>query len=125
MKKFIAYLLLLLLPGLKVMSQTKGYVDRNTKEFHLKGNISDNYTIYGYSSPDLKSEKLIKFSLSTSRVKTTEVYKLGSYHETTSLIGGDRIKFVGFKGKFAELNFITSDNTVTPFFIRKKNIDAE
>ncbi len=124
MNKYI-FPLFLLLASTQVMSQTKGYVDSNTKEFHLKGNISDNYTIYGYASPDLKSEKLIKFSLTTSPVKSTAVYKLGSYHETTSLNAGDRIKFISVIGKFAEMNFIAADNSVTTFYIRKKNLEGE
>lgn len=125
MKKNITYLLLLLMPALKGTAQTKGFINPETKEFILRGNISDSYTIYGYSSPDHKSEKLIKFSLSTSPVKSTAVYKLGSYHETTSLNSGDRIIFIGNKGDFAELNFITANNSVTTFFIWKKNIDGQ
>lgn len=125
MKKCIIYFLMFFLPAVKVTGQTKGYVDRNTKEFYLKGNISDNYTIYGYSLPDLKSEKLIRFSLSTLSVKNDKIFKLGSYHETTNLKPGERIKYISFKGKFAEMNFITADNKITPFFIRKRNIDAE
>ena len=106
-------------------SQTKGFTDPKTKEYILVGNFTDHYTIYGYTLPDEKSQKLMMFSMPPSVENNKTVYKLGSYNETTNLKAGEKIKYMGTKGKFAEMNFIYPDNTVIVFYMNKKYVDAD
>ena len=57
--------------------------------------------------------------------KNRAVYKLGSYKETTNLKAGEKIKYIGTIGKFAEMNYIYRGNTVTVFYMNKKFVETE
>ena len=125
MKQLIICTLAMIFSAEKSFSRIKGYADRKTKEYILVGNFTDHYIIYGYTLPDERSQKVIMFSTPPSVGKNRAVYKLGSYKETTNLKAGEKIKYIGTIGKFAEMNYIYRDNTVTVFYINKKFVETE
>ena len=125
MKRLLICFLAILFYAEKGFAQIKGYIDRNTKEFVLVGNLTDHYTVYGYTLPDKKSQKLILISMPPSVEKNPVVYKLGSYNETTNLKTGEKITYVGKKGKFAEMNFIYPHKSFIVFYINERYVDAE
>lgn len=124
MKQMIISLAILFSSG-KSFSQITGYTDPKTKEYILVGNFTDHYVIYGYALPDEKSEKIIMFSMPPSVDKNDSKFRLGSYNETTNLKAGEKIKYISTKGKFAEMNFVNPDNTVSVFYMKKKHVDNE
>ena len=105
-------------------AQTKGYADRSTKEFFLTGNIKYDDKIFGYTSPDTNSKKLILFSVFTNDVKDNP-YKcpLGAYYETSNLKDGDKIEFVSVTKSFINLKYISSDKTIANFYTERKYIE--
>ena len=125
MKRLLICSLAIIFYPEKGFTQTKGYADRKTKEYVLVGNLTDHYTVYGYTLPDEKSQKLILFSMPPPVKKNPAAYKLGSYNETTNLKAGEKIKYIGKKGKFAEMNFIYPDTSFIVFYINEKYIDTE
>ncbi len=124
MKRLILLLFVLFFSGVAGHAQTKAFVDRKTKNFSLIGNIRNDYKIFGYSFANITSKKLILFSVFTKDIEGNP-YKcrLGSYYETSGLKEGDKIIFVSIIGNFVKLNFITSNNIITPFYIKRKLIE--
>ena len=125
MKQLFICTLAIIFSAEKSFSQSKGYADRKTKEYILVGNFTDHYIIYGYALPDERSQKVIMFSMPPSVDKNPAVYNLGTYNETTNLKAGEKIKYIGTKGKFAEMNYTYRDNTVTLFYMNKKFVETE
>ncbi len=126
MKKLLVLVTILTLSITIGHTQTKAYVDKKTKEFYLTANIKQDHKIFGYALPDVKSKKLILFSVFTNDVKDNP-YKLplGAYYETSNLQEGDKIRFVSVAGEFVKLHFITKDKKITPFYIGRKYIVFE
>ncbi len=126
MKSLLVFIAILTFSVTAGHSQTKAHVNRKTKEFYLVANIKQDHKIFGYTMPDVKSKKVILFSVFTSDVQgNPNKLPLGAYYETSNLQKGDKIGFVSVAGEFVKLNYITKDNKVTPFFIARKYIDFE
>ena len=118
-KQLLSLLLITCISFIAVRSraQTKGYADRSTKEFFLTGNIKYDDKIFGYTSPDTNSKKLILFSVFTNDVKDNP------YYETSNLKDGDKIEFVSVTKSFINLKYISSDKTIANFYTERKYIE--
>jgi len=119
MLKFIALLLLLATAG-SAQAQTKAFINRKTKSFSLVANIREDHQIFGYAAPDIHAKKLILFSVFTNDVKDNPYYcPLGAYYQTSDLPAGDDIRFVSASNGFVKLNYVTSSQHATPFYIKQ------
>lgn len=112
-----------LLLSMASFGQTKGYIDKKTKEFWLTANIRADHKIFGYSSPSVSSKKLILFSVFTSDVKDNPYQcPLGAYYQTSDLKNGDKIIYKAAAGKFYKMEFIPPTGASTYFYFEKRNI---
>ena len=126
MKRLILLLFILFFSGIAGHAQVKAFVERKTKNFFLVGNIKSDYRIFGYSSANVTSKKLILFSVFTKDVEgNPNKCPLGSYYETSGLKERDKIMFVAIIGGFVKLKYITSSNKITHFYIKRKFIEFE
>jgi len=122
MKIFKSHLALLVLTfmWLNDVAQNLPSIDKETGFFYLGMNkFESTPLIFGYSSPDKKSKKLICFSSFTKDVENNP-YKcaLGAYYESDSL----SIQFLSFSGNFALMELQHEGSKSDYFFVEKKNI---
>lgn len=121
MNKILSLAALLLVSAL-ALGQTKGWVDRQTKEFHLVANMKKDHRIFGYRDPNTHSPKMIFFSIFTADVDgNPNNCPLGSYYDTSGLKEGDSIVFVNFTGDFAKMNYITAKGKKTIFYFQRNS----
>lgn len=80
------------------------YVTRTGSVF-LFSNIRKSHRLFGYGKPNVKSEKLILFSVFTNDVENNPFQcKFGSYYESSAMKSkGLQLKFIKFQGDFAEM----------------------
>tara|TARA_B110000285_G_C14775841_1_gene446186 strand:+ start:202 stop:579 length:378 start_codon:yes stop_codon:yes gene_type:complete len=104
-------------------SQNLPSINMADKSFSLYMNkYDDTPLIYGFTSPNLKSEKLICFSSFTSDVeKNPHKCVLGAYYETDDL----SIEYITIEGNFVKLKFKTDGKQDRLFYIEKKSIKFE
>lgn len=100
MKRKILFAFLLPL-SFKIFAQTKGHIDKETKEFYLRADIKKEHKFFGYSMPTKKSTRLICFSVFTNDVKDNP-FKclLGAYYESNNILNGDKIIYSATTGQF-------------------------
>jgi hypothetical protein len=98
-------------------------IDTADNSFGLWMSRDDNTPlIFGFESPDTKSQKVICFSSSTSDVEgNPHICKLGAYYETNDL----NIEYVGMEGNFVKLIFKTEGSTDVIFYMEKKNVTIQ
>jgi hypothetical protein len=118
--------LVLLLTATAGRAQTKATVSKASKSFDLTADIKNDYRIFGYSLPDVKSKKLILFSIFTNEVEANP-YKcpLGAYYQTSDLARGSSVTFVAETAGFVKLNYTSATGATTPFYIQRKFIAFE
>jgi len=83
------------------------------------GNIRKDYRTFGYEKPDIKSKKMILFSVFTDYVKDNPFKcPLGSYYHTAGM--EFILKFVAVQGSFVKTIAIKDDAAIaTVYFLRK------
>lgn len=107
----------------EIILHAQAFVYKKTKNFFVVGNIRNDYRVFGYSSPDATSKKLILFSIFTKEVEGNP-YKcpLGSYYETAGMKEGDKIILISIAKTFIKLKYITAYNNATIFYIKRNLI---
>ncbi|MCA5005217.1 hypothetical protein [Sphingobacterium bovistauri] len=86
------------------------------------------HRFYGFQKPDLKSKRMILFSIYTNDVdKNPFKMPYGAYYDISGMDDqGFKLKYVGTKGDFIEMKFIdATDIGGEPIFFEKKWIDIE
>ena len=124
MKTLFAILFVSLLSLTSSFAQTKAFIDKSTKAFFLTANIRQDHKFFGYEKPDVKSKKMIAFSVFTTDVEGNP-YKcpLGAYYDASGLPEGNKITFVSVVGTFVKLNYINAKNEVTSIYIKRKFVE--
>ena len=83
------------------------------------------HRIFGYSKPDVKSERLILFSVFTNDVLNNPFgCKLGAYYECDESIG-IKLKYISTNNNFIKASALDSLNNFTILYFEKKWIDLE
>jgi len=116
----IILLLLTLTISLRGISQTKGQVDKKSKEFTVTSDSKAEFKIFGYQFPNVSTKLMICFSSYINDV-TENVNKcpLGAYFDSGRMKEGDRIVYLGNVGSFGKMNYISGSCKKTIFYIPK------
>jgi|ERR1700681_4028654 len=118
----ILSILLLLIASTQAIGQTKGQVDKKSREFTVKPDPKAEYKIFGYQYPNISTKLMICFS--SYRYDVTENMNkcpLGAYFDSGRMKEGDRIIYLGNVGSFGKMNYITGSGKKTVFYIPKTN----
>ena len=125
MKKIITISILVLIAPIKniCLSQNLPRIDKETKSFYLyMENDDDTPLIFGYSLPNVQSEKIICFSSATSDIENNpNKCKLGSYYETSDI----EIEYDSTIGDFIKLKLKSASNKDEYFYIKKSRVIFE
>jgi hypothetical protein len=122
MMKLSFPVLFLIIASIHAVGQTKGQVDKKTKEFFVSATPKTEYRIFGYEYPNTSTRKMICFSSYTYDVSDNlNKCPLGSYFDSGRLKEGDRIIYFGNVGSFGKMNFISGRGTKTVFYIPKSD----
>lgn len=125
MKKAVL-LLSLLLFYFSPNAQTKGHINKETREFYLQANIKKDHQLIGYAGPSITTQKLIIFSVFTTDVKDNpNKCPLGAYYQTSELKEGTKIEYVGNFGKFVKMKFTPVEGSDTYFYFEKSKLKIE
>jgi hypothetical protein len=120
--KHIIFIFFTLLVSSFTLGQTKGQVDKKTKEFFVTSIPKSEYRIFGYQYPNISTKKMICFSSYTYDVADNlNKCPLGSYFDSGRMKEGDRIVYLGNAGGFGKMNYITGSGKKTVFYILKAN----
>ena len=104
---------------------TKAYVSRQDSSIDLTANIRLDHRIFGYADPDIKSERLLLFSVFTNDVEKNPFgCKLGSYYDTGGM-QNIKLKYLETAGNFIKAVAIDSSNNFTTLYFEKKWIVFE
>jgi hypothetical protein len=106
---------------------TKAYVYLKGADstINLTANIKRDHRFFGYSEPNLKSERLILFSIFTNDVKDNPFgCKLGAYYETSGL-QSIALKYNATIGDFIKATATDKLNNATTIYFEKKWIEFE
>ncbi len=104
---------------------TKAYVSIQDSSIDLTANIRLNHRIFGYANPDIKSERLLLFSVFTNDVEKNPFgCKLGSYYDTGGM-QNIKLKYLETTGNFIKAVAIDSSNNLTTLYFEKKWIVFE
>jgi hypothetical protein len=91
----------------------------------LTANIKNDHRFFGYAEPDVKSERLILFSVFTNDVENNPFgCKLGAYYDTG---GMDELtlKYISTNGNFVKAEAVDVDDNSTTVYFEKKWIGFE
>jgi hypothetical protein len=103
--------------GLKV---TKAIVSKQDSSIDLTANIRLNHRIFGFAKPDIKSERLLLFSVFTNDVeKNPFACKLGSYYDTGGMTN-IKLKYLETLGDFVKAVAFDNANILTTLYFEKK-----
>lgn len=125
MKCMLVFFCLFILLSNSSYSQTKAFIDKETKQFHLVADIRKDHRIFGYSSPDTNSNKLILFSIFTNDVKNNpHNLPLGAYYQTSDLDPDHKILYRSVVKKFVMLSYV-AERTITPVYVLRKFVTID
>lgn len=101
----------------------KAQISKADSSFWIGGQKDDKYKIFGYAAPDLKSNKLILFSVFTKDIAgNPNNCLLGAYYNTLQL-ENEQIKYVGdAKNDFVKTLFSNSTRSTEVYF-KKSQIE--
>ncbi|QGW28681.1 hypothetical protein [Phnomibacter ginsenosidimutans] len=92
---------------------------------YLIANIKKDHRIFGYASPDVKSERLLLLSVFTNDVENNPFgCRLGAYYDTNGM-NELTLKYNSTTGNFIKATAIDKANNSTTIFIEKKWIEFE
>lgn len=106
---------------------TKAWVNlgRGDSTIHLQADIKKDHRFYGYAHPDIRSERLILFSIFTNDVSGNPFKcKLGAYYnmqESDSV----SVKYLSTDNGFVKTTVTGKTNTPSIVYFEKKWIDIE
>lgn len=106
---------------------TKAYVSLKDGDsiIYLQANIRKDHRIFGYATPDIKSERLLLFSVFTNDVENNPFgCKLGAYYDTNRMDGLD-LKYAATLGNFIKATATDKLNKSTIIYFEKKWIELE
>jgi hypothetical protein len=104
---------------------TKAYVTSQDSSIDLTANIRLDHRFFGYANPDIKSERLLLFSVFTNDVEKNPFgCKLGSYYDTRGM-QNIKLKYLETAGNFIKAVAIDSSNNLTTLYFEKKWIVFE
>lgn len=106
---------------------TKAFVflKEGDSTINLIANIRQDHRIFGYSKPDIKSERLLLLSVFTDDVKNNPFgCKLGAYYDTGRM-GELTLKYISATGNFVKAKAIDKTNKSTTIYFEKKWIDVK
>lgn len=104
---------------------TKAYINLQDSSFLLTADMNKNHRFFGYQNPDIKSERVILFSIFTNDIENNPFgCKLGAYYDTNGL-ENITIKYSETNGDFIKVVAIDKSNMRITFFIEKKWIIIE
>ncbi|MCH5598647.1 hypothetical protein [Niabella ginsengisoli] len=92
---------------------------------NLTANIRQDYRIFGYAKPDIKSERLLLLSVFTNDVENNPFgCNLGAYYETG---GMDELtlKYISTTGNFVKATATDKTSNSTTIYFEKKWIEFE
>ncbi|MBK7434405.1 MAG: hypothetical protein IPI66_11205 [Chitinophagaceae bacterium] len=99
---------------------TRASISREDSTIDLVANIRLDHRIFGYARPDIKSERLLLFSVFTNDVENNPFgCKLGSYYDTRGM-QSFRLKYQETLGPFIRALAIDSANNTHPSVFEKK-----
>lgn len=104
---------------------TKAYISSQDSSINLTANIRQDHRIFGYTNPDIQSERLILLSIFTNDVKNNPFgCKLGAYYDTRGMEDLN-LKYLGSAGEFIKAVAIDKSNKTTTLYFEKKWIEFE
>lgn len=106
---------------------TKAYVflKDGDSTIHLTANKWQDYRIFGYEQPDIKSERLLLLSVFTNDVENNPFgCRLGAYYDTEGM-GEFTLKYNSTTGNFVKATAINKANNSTTVYFEKKWIELE
>lgn len=104
---------------------TKAYVLRQDSSIDLRANIRLDHRIFGYANPDIKSARLLLFSVFTNDVEKNPFgCKLGSYYDTGGM-QNIKLKYLETVGNFIKAVAIDSSNNFTTLYFERKWVAFE
>ncbi len=104
---------------------TKAYVSKEDSTIDLRADIRLDHRIFGYASPDIKSQKLLLFSIFTNDVEENPFgCHLGSYYDTDGM-QNIKLKYLESVGQFIKAVAIESATKFTTLYFEKKWIVFE
>jgi hypothetical protein len=101
---------------------TKAYVSLTNGDstISLTANIRKDHRIFGYSEPNIKSQRLLLLSVFTNDVENNPFdCKLGSYYQTSGM-DGISLKYAGKVGNFIKAIANDKSNNQTVLYFEKK-----
>jgi hypothetical protein len=92
---------------------------------YLTANMKLDHRIFGYSQPDIKSEKLLLLSVFTNDIEKNPFgCRLGAYYDTDAM-SDLTLKYVSTIGQFVKANTIDKSNKSTIIYFEKRWIDIQ
>ncbi len=92
---------------------------------NLTANIRQDHRIFGYSKPDIKSERLLLLSVFTDDVENNPFgCKLGAYYDTGGM-DEMTLKYVSTNGNFVQATATDKTNKSTTIYFEKEWIEFE
>ncbi len=106
---------------------TRAFVPLKYKDstIYLTANIRKDHRVFGYTKPNIKSERLLLLSVFTNDVENNPFRcKLGAYYDT----GGMeelKLKYISTTGNFVKATATDKTNKSTTVYFQKKWINLE
>jgi hypothetical protein len=98
----------------------RAQISKSDSVFWVSGEIKCDYRIFGYSAPDINSEKLILFSVFTKDVEKNP-YKcsLGAHYDSNAIA---EVRYIKDTGKFVKTRLLSNGKSFDVFFL-KTNVE--
>jgi len=101
------------------------YLKNDDSTINLIANIRQDHRIFGYSKPDIKSERLFLLSIFTNDVENNPFEcKLGAYYDTNGM-ENLTLKYNSTTGNFVKATATDASNSSTTIYFEKKWIELE
>ena len=121
MNKMLAIILLLLI-SFGASAQVIGVVDKKTKELTVAPGQKSEYRVFGYEFAGDATRKMICFSSHETDVRANSSNcPLGAYYDSDRMKPGDKIFYLGNRGTFGKMNFISAGTGKKTIFYLPKS----
>lgn len=95
-------------------------ISKQDSSIYLNANMRIDHRIFGYSKPDVKSDRLILLSIFTNDVENNPFKcKLGAYYEMPS-VKDLKLRYIGIYKNFIKVKSIDSKQKETIIYFDKK-----
>lgn len=100
-------------------------VSKRDGNVRLHSNIRFDHRIFGYEKPDLKSKRLLLFSVFTFDVKDNPCNcAFGSFYDTSSM-DGITMRYAGNEKDFVKVDLLQNNSKLATVYFEKRWVDFE